>query len=125
MQETTPHPLEEKINQVIYRLEKDLINGRINSTTPEVCLEEQTKLSSYLSMCIGLIERLDIKEAQFFVNNRNNHKSDLGVKKEWKTSNEGIRQEFWENRCKRIKVLIDALEKLYYHAKMERQLRSF
>jgi hypothetical protein len=91
----------------------------INSSTPHTTMMYLIKLGSYLSTSIGLIERLDTMEAEHFVNNRESEKTDLGTKKKWKLSKEGIRQNFWETRCKRLKILIETLEKLYYHSRGE------
>ena len=115
--------LELEINNLITEVERGLLKGHINTNTPQVALDEQTKLGAYLSMCYGMIERLDTKEAEYFVNNRESKKSDLSVKKDWKVSHEGVRQSFWENRIKRLKVLIESLEKIYYQAKHEQQFK--
>ena len=105
-------------------VEKGLILGHINSNTPEVALEYHTRLGGYLSTCYGMIERIDTAEAEYFVNNRASNKSDVATSKAWKVSKEGIRQNFWETRIKRLKILSDTLSVVYYHAKMEMQTRN-
>lgn len=111
--------LEEEINQLIQEIEQGLLKDEINTTVPHVALEKQSKLGAYLSTSMGLIEKLDTLEAQYFIDSRERFKSDNATKKSWETTEKGIRQRFWENRIKRIEVLIKTLEKLYYHGRDE------
>lgn len=116
--------LEEKINSLISEIEDGMIKKQINTTVPEVSLEYQTQLTAYTSTAMGLIEKLDTMEAEFFVKNRHEHKSDNSVKKTWDKTNEGIRQKFWENRIERMLLLIRGLEKIYYHGRDERKFKE-
>ncbi len=118
------NPLEATINATIADIENKLLNGHINTNTPDPALEAHVRLGAYISTCYGMIERLDVKEAEYFVNNRELKKSDLAVKKEWKTSHEGIRQEFWSNRIKRLKVLSETVLVLYYHARGDKKYNT-
>jgi hypothetical protein len=126
------NPFEEKINQFVSEIEKYLLTDVINTTAPHIALDYHTKLSSYMSSIMGLIEKLDILEAEYFVNNRNSEdsfgdkvfKSDNACKKHWEITNEGIRQKFWENRIKRLKILSDTLEKVYYHGREEHKSKE-
>lgn len=120
----TENPLELAINRTITNLENSLLKGEINSNTPDAALEAHVELGAYISTCYGMIERLDTLEAQYFVNNRALQKSDLAVKKTWKVSHEGVRQEFWSNRIKRLKVLSDTVLVLYYHARGDKKYNT-
>lgn len=111
--------LEEIINNLIKEVEAYLLDDKINTSTPESALNYSSKLSSYYSSSMGKIEKLNTLEAEHFINERPNHKSDLSVKKKWATKHEGIRQEFWENRIKRLGKLIEAVDKLYYYSRKE------
>lgn len=115
------NPLEEAINNLISEIETGLLNDRINTTIPHICLDYQSRLSTYSSTAMGLIERLDTLEAEYLINNRINFKSDTQTKKGWDITPEGIRQNFWNNRIKRMKILIKNLEKLYYHGRDEQK----
>jgi hypothetical protein len=116
--------LENDINKLIGEIEKKLLNGHITSNTPELALNYNTKLGGYLSTCYGLIERLDIKESEYFVNNKTDLITNLAVSKNWKVTNEGIRQKFWENRITRLKVLIDTVLPLYYAGRREKEIKE-
>lgn len=120
------NPLEKEINAVIKEVETGLLKGHINTTIPHIALEYSTKLGAYLSMCYGLIEKLDTLQAQHHVDRKieDEKKSDLAISKLWKVSDEGIRQAFWENRIKRIKVLMDTLTVLYYQGRDESKLKE-
>jgi len=111
--------LEEVINNLIKEVEAYLLDDKINTSTPESALSYSAKLSSYYSSSMGNIEKLNTLEAEHFINERPNYKSDLATKKKWATKREGIRQEFWENRCKRLSKLIEAVDKLYYYSRKE------
>lgn len=113
------NPLEVVINNLIKEVEAYLLDDKINTTTPLVALQYSSKLSSYYSSSMGNIEKLNTLEAEHFINERPNHKSDLAVKKTWATKREGIRQEFWESRVKRLGKLIEATDKLYYHSRKD------
>lgn len=121
------NPIEKKINELVQEVEKGLLEGHINTSNPVVALNYQTKLSGWLSTAMGMIEKLDGLEAQFFVNNRHAkgednlplYKSDTAVRNGWEVTTEGIRQKFWENRIKRLEVLIRSMEKMYYHGREE------
>ena len=113
------NPLEEVINNLIKEVEAYLLDDKINTSTPEAALNYSSKLSSYYSSSMGKIEKLNTLEAEHFINERPNHKSDISVKKTWATKHEGIRQEFWENRIKRLGKLIEAVDKLYYYSRKE------
>lgn len=113
------NPLEKVINNLIKEVEAYLLDDKINTSTPESALNYSSKLSSYYSSSMGKIEKLNTLEAEHFINQRPNHKSDLSVKKTWATKHEGIRQEFWENRIKRLGKLIEAVDKLYYWGRKE------
>lgn len=120
-------PTEKKINELVQEVESGLLKGHITTNVPVVALNYQSKLSGWLSTAMGFIEKLDTLEAQFFVNNRNAKgedglplfKSDTSVRNGWEVTAEGIRQQFWENRIKRLEVLIRAMEKIYYHGREE------
>lgn len=113
--------LEEVINKLINEVEAYLVDDKINTTTPDSAVRYSAHLSSYLSSSMGNIEKLNTLEAEHFINERPNHKSDLSVKKTWATKREGIRQEFWENRVKRLSKLIEAVDKLYYYSRLEQK----
>lgn len=113
------NPLEETINNLIKEVEAYLLDDKINTSTPDSAVRYSAHLSSYLSSSMGNIEKLNTLEAEHFINERPNHKSDLAVKKTWATKREGIRQEFWENRVKRLGKLIEAVDKLYYYSRKE------
>lgn len=113
--------LEETINSLIKEIEAGLLDNQINTTSPEMALDYIVKLGAYTSTAMGLIERLDTLEAEHFINNRADKKSDLSVKKDWKVTKEGIRQGFWENRIKRMRYLVETLEKVYYHGRNEQK----
>lgn len=113
------NPLEVVINDLIKEVEAYLLDDKINTTTPLAALQYSSKLSSYYSSSMGNIEKLNTLEAEHFINERPNHKSDLAVKKTWATKREGIRQEFWESRVKRLGKLIEATDKLYYHSRKD------
>lgn len=113
------NPLEETINELLQKVENGLRKNHINTTVPHVALDYQSLLTAYLSTSFGLIERLDMLEAQYFVNNRKDNKSDNATKRAWEITDEGIRQKFWQTRIKRINVLIDGLEKIYYQGRRD------
>lgn len=116
--------MKQEINNLIEEIEKGLIKLEINTNNPHVSLDYQTQLGGYLSSCIGLIEKLDTLEAQFFIDNRSNHKSDNATKKAWEVSETGIKQKFWETRIKRIEVLIKRLEVIFYQGRDEMKLKE-
>lgn len=116
--------LETKINALISEIESGLLEDKINTTIPHVALDYQNKLATYSSTAMGLIERLDTLEAEFFVNKRPNFKSDTAVNKAWKVSKEGIRQTFWSNRISRMKILIKTLEKTFYAGRDEAKQKT-
>lgn len=122
----TFNALEEEINGVIHEIEGGLLKGHISSRVPHVALNYSTTMGAYTSMCYGLIEKLDVLEAQFHVNAKatgeEKKPSDLAIGKQWKITTEGIRQAFWENRIKRLKILTDTLDKLYYQGRSEEKL---
>lgn len=111
--------LEETINNLIKEVEVYLLDDKINTSTPEIAVQYSAKLSAYYSSSMGNIEKLNTLEAEHFINERPLHKSDLSVKKTWATKREGIRQEFWENRVKRLGKLIEAVDKVYYYGRGE------
>lgn len=119
--QNTINPLEATINTLIKEIEAGLLDGKINTTSPETALDYIVKLGAYTSTAMGLIEKLDTLEAEHFINNRADKKSDLSVKKDWKVTKEGIRQGFWENRIKRMRYLVETLEKVYYHGRNEQK----
>lgn len=111
--------LEQEINQLIISTEKSLLKGELGVE----CLELGNKLAGYLSMCIGLIERLDTLEAKFKHDKKleDGSKSNVALSSEWKTTEEGIRQIFWQNRVSRLKVLIERTNMIYYENREERK----
>lgn len=116
--------LEEDINKLISEIESGLLEDKINTTVPNVALDYQSKLSTYSSTAMGLIERLDTLEAEYFINKRSNFKSDTAVRKSWESTKEGIRQQFWSNRIKRMKILIKTLEKIFYAGRDEQKQKE-
>lgn len=120
------NPTELELNQIIAEIENGLLKGHITTNTPAVALEYHTKLGAYLSMCYGFIERLDTLQAQHHVNAKieDEKLSDLSISKRWKTSEEGVRQNFWLNRIHRLKVLIEHLQTIYYAGRDEAKLRE-
>lgn len=120
------NPTELELNQIIAEIESGLLKGHITTNTPAVALEYHTKLGAYLSMCYGFIERLDTLQAQHHVNAKieDEKLSDLAISKRFKVSEEGIRQTFWDNRIKRLKVLIEHLQTIYYAGRDEAKLRE-
>lgn len=115
------NPTETAINSLIAEIESGLLKGHITTNTPAVALEYHTKLGAYLSMCYGFIEKLDTLEAQFKVNKKieDSKLSNVAMSAEWKTTEEGIRQAFWENRIKRLKVLENTVSVIYYQGRSE------
>lgn len=115
----TENPLELKINELIKDLEGQLVKGQVHTTMPHTMVEHLEKLGGYLSMVYGMLERLDVLEAQFHVDKKleNGDLTSLAIGKLWKIREEGVRQAFWENRKSRLKVLIDTIERSYYNAR--------
>lgn len=115
------NPLEQSINTLIRSVETQLLKGQVHTTNPHSTLETLEQLGGYLSTVKGLEERLDTLEAQFHVNRKleNGDLTSLAIGKQWKITEEGIRQAFWQNRESRLKVLIDTLERSYYSSKYE------
>jgi len=119
--------LEKTINDLIHTLEGKLVRGEVHTTMPHVILQYLEQLGGYSSMVTGLLERLDTLEAQHHVDKQIEDKdiSSIKVGKAWKVTKEGIRQDFWVTRLKRLNKLIDTLEKSYYSAKYEYEKNNY